>query len=267
MRRLNIGLGLIVFVTALVVGWPVNALAQATQASTPVKPEALAGTYQGTASSPNGDMQLMVTLKYEKGAFSGTIEHSQGDPIAITGGTLTGDRLVLSFDMSGASGTITCTVKDPARVEGTWTMGTESGTVALTRAAGDAAKPATDKAAAGAAAPAVAGAGGQKPSAGTSADPITGQWDGVTGNSDMSVPFTMRLKLEGDKVTGDVSSDQGGAPLSTGTWKDGALIMSFELSGMGTVTMTGAIQEGKLVGSLDIAGQMQMQWAAVKKGT
>ena len=35
---------------------------------------------------------------------------------------------------------------------------------------------------------------------------------------------------------------------------------------MGTVTMIGAIQEGKLIGSIDVAGQMQMQWAAVKKG-
>ena len=213
MRRVNTGwLGLVVLVAVLAAGWPVNAFAQAAQAGTAVKPEALAGSYQGTATSPNGDLQLTVTLKYEKGAFTGTIEHTQGDAIAITAGTLTGDRLVLSIDMGGAPGTITCTVKDPARVEGTWALGDQSGTVVLTRAAGDATKPAADKAAPAATPP--AGATGAKPPAAGS-DPITGEWDGVTGNNEMSVPFSMRLKLEGDKVTGDISSDQGGAPLST----------------------------------------------------
>ncbi len=266
MRRANVGwLGFIVFITALATAWPANAFGQAqgNQANTALKPEALAGTYQGTATSPSGDMTVSVTLKYEKGAFSGTIEHPEGPAIPITGGTLTEDRLVLTIDMGGAPGTITCTVKDPARVEGTWSMADASGTVALTRAAADGAKPAADKPAA--AAPA-AGATGEKPAA-AGADPISGQWDGVTGNSDMSVPFTMRLKLDGEKVSGDISSDQGSAPLSVGTWKNGALNLSFELSSAGTITMVGSIQEGKLVGSLDVGGQMQMQWAAVKKGS
>ena len=260
MRRLIIGsLGLIVFV-ALAAAWPASALAaQAPQALATVKPEALAGTYKGTATSPNGDVQLTVTLKYENGAFSGTVEHTEGPTLAITGGTLTGDRLVLAIDMGGTPGTITSTVKDPARVDGTWAIGDMSGTMALAKAPADAAKPAADKPAA------PAGTASTDPKPASANDPITGQWDGVTGNSDMSVPFSMRLKLDGDKVSGDISSEQGGAPLSTGTWKDGALTLSFELSGMGTITMVGAIQEGKLVGSLDIAGQMQMQWAAVKK--
>ena len=268
MRRTKVGWpGLIVLLTAVVaIVAPASAFAQAqaTQAPSAVKPEALAGIYKGTATSPNGDVALTVTLKYEKGAFSGTVQHSQGSTVAITGGTLTGDRLALNFDMGGAPGTITCTVKDPARIEGSWTMGDASGTLALTKATGDPTQPAEDKPAAGAATGAPAAAG--KP-AGAAGDPITGQWDGVTGNNDMSVPFTMNLKLDGEKVTGDISSDQGGAPFSTGTWKDGALNLSFELSGMGTVTMVGAMQEGKLVGSLDVAGQFQMQWAAVKKGS
>ncbi len=262
MRRLTIGwLGPIVFVV-LAATWPAAAFAAqapAPQANSPVKPEALAGTYKGTATNPDGGtLQVNVTLKYENGAFSGTVEGTGVPPLSITGGTLTGDRLVLTVDMGGNAGTITSTVKDAGRVEGTYAIGDVSGTVALTRDAADAAKPAADN-------PATADAPASADPKPAANDPITGQWDGITGNNDMSVPFTMRLKLDGGKVTGDISSEQGGAPLTVGTWKDGALTLSFEMSGMGTITMTGAIQEGKLVGSLDVAGQMQMQWAAVRK--
>jgi hypothetical protein len=72
------------------------------------------------------------------------------------------------------------------------------------------------------------------------------------------------LKVEGDKVTGTISSDQGGGPISGGSWKEGALSIAFDVNGT-AVTMVGAIKDGKLVGTLDLGGQMQMPWAAVKK--
>jgi hypothetical protein len=75
----------------------------------------------------------------------------------------------------------------------------------------------------------------------------------------------MNLRLEGEKVTGDISSEQGGAAFNPGVWKDGALTITFDFTGMGTVTMVGALKEGKLVGTMDFAGQMQMSWAAVRK--
>lgn len=260
MRRVNVGWPGFVVLMALVLPWPITAQAQGAQAGTALKPEALVGTYQGTATHSSGaTMSLTMTLKFEKDAFTGTVQTAGVEgAIPITAGTLTGDRLVLTFDMAGAQATLTCTVKDPARLEGNWVAGDASGTVALTRMAADAVMPAADRPAALTPAP------GGKPAA-NAADPISGQWDGVTGNSDMSVPFTMNLKLDGEKVTGEVSSEQGGAPLSTGTWKNGALNLSFELGGMGTVTMVASLQEGKLVGSLDVGGQMQMQWAAVRK--
>jgi hypothetical protein len=259
MRRANVGwLGLIVLVAMLAVAWPAPsfAQAQAVQAGTALKPEAVAGKYQGTANTPSGDMPLSVDLKTEKGTFAGTIESGQG-PVAITGGSMTGDRVTLTIDMGGTAGTITGTMKGD-RIEGTWTLVDASGTFTLTKVTGDAAKLPADTPMPPDAAPA-------KPAAAASADQITGEWDGVTGNNEMSVPFTMRLKLEGEKVTGDISSDQGGAQFNPGTWKDGALTISFEFTGMGTVLMVAAFNEGKLVGTMDFSGQMQMSWAAVKK--
>ncbi len=265
MRRPNVyWLGFIAFVIALAAVAPAIAQAPANQSATTVKPETLVGTYQGTATSPGGDMAVSATLKYEKNAFTGTIDAGQAGSYAITGGSLTPDnKLALTFDMGGTTGTITCAIKDATHLEGTWTMGDANGTVTLTKGAADAPRPAAGQGEGKGSGMAPSGAPSlAKPPAG---DPITGAWDGVTGNSEMSVPFTMNLKLDGEKVTGDISSEQGGAQISTGTWKNGALNVSFELGGMGTVTMVGALQEGKLVGSLDVAGQMQMQWAAVRK--
>jgi len=261
MRRPNVGwFGFVVLVAILAVAWPANsfAQAQAAQTGTALKPEAIAGKYQGTATTPSGDVPLTVELKAEKGTLTGTIEYGQG-PVMITGSTITGDRVTLSIDAGGTAGTVTGTIKGD-RIEGTWVLADENGTFTLTKVTGDAAKPAAEKPPAAEATPA-------KPAAAASADPISGVWDGVTGTDQMSTPFVLTLKLEDEKVTGEISSDQGGTQLIPGAWKDGTLTISFVFGDMGTITMIGAIKEGKLVGTLDIGGQFQMPWAAVKRGT
>ncbi len=264
MRRSNVGwLASIVFF-AIVATWPSISFAQAqapaAQAGAALKPEAIAGRYQGTATSPNGDVTVTLDLKADKGTLTGSIESSQGT-LNITNSTIAGDRLTLGIDMGGAAGNLTGTVKGD-RIEGTWTVADATGTFAVAKmAAADAPKPQSDKAPAAAPAAPEAAAKATAPAG----DPLTGQWDGVTGNADMSVPFTMNLKLDGEKVTGDISSEQGGAQFNPGTWKDGALSISFEFGGMGTVTVLASFKEGKLVGTMDFAGQMQMSWAAVKK--
>jgi hypothetical protein len=258
MRRSNIiGLAIIVLSVAAL-AWPAAASAQAAaQAGTTLKPEALAGKYQGTATTSDGETPITVTLTADKGVLTGTIEIHEAI-VTVTGSSITGDKLTLNIDMGGNPGTITGTMHGD-QFQGTWTLGAESGAVKVTRATGQAAdKPAGEKPQADGAAPA-------KPAAAAGADPLTGSWDGVTGNGEMSVPFTMNLKLEGERVTGDISSEQGGVTFNPGVFKDGALSLSFEFSGMGTVTMVGALKDGKLVGTMDFAGQMQMSWAAVKK--
>jgi hypothetical protein len=212
-------------------------------------PDSLAGKYIGTASSPNGDMAVSCELKIADGKLAGTIDSPQG-PIAITGGTLTGDKIVLNIDMGGMAGTISGTMTN-GRVTGQYTLGDTSGTCTLTKVIPDTAKPA---------------AGADAKPAAAAADPISGVWDGVAGSDQMSAPFLLTLKLEGDKVTGEITSDQGGGPLTPGTWKDGALTVTFVMQQMGgNVTMIGALKEGKLIGSMDFAGQMQLIWAAVKR--
>jgi hypothetical protein len=74
------------------------------------------------------------------------------------------------------------------------------------------------------------------------ADVITGTWVGkiVTGNGDR--PLTYNLKTEGDKLTGNISSEQGEIPITDG--KVAGETISFKIDVNGTVIP----HEGKVSG-------------------
>jgi hypothetical protein len=98
------------------------------------------------------------------------------------------------------------------------------------------------------------------------ADPISGSWEGTVELPDGSMPFTMTLKLDGTKVTGEVGSVQGAAPISEGSWVDGTLTIAFTYVDGAAILMTGAVTNGALGGSLSYGGgQMVVTWAAKKK--
>jgi hypothetical protein len=105
-------------------------------------------------------------------------------------------------------------------------------------------------------------AGGSSASA--SPDPISGEWDAVADAAGTSFPFTLKLKLEGDKVTGSSDSAQGTAPLSKGTFSANKLSFSLE-SQNGAIVMSAMVKDGKLNGDFDFAGQMTGKWEAKKK--
>lgn len=132
---------LAVFVAAvLLLSTPV---AQAFQATPPVTLQHLAGHYQGTATSPQGTVPVTADLRLADGKLTGTLDSGDG-PIAITGGVLTGDRVVLTLDVGGSPGRVTGRVSG-GLIEGEWALGGMSGTLALTRT-GDAQAPASQPA-------------------------------------------------------------------------------------------------------------------------
>ena len=201
---------------------------------------ALAGTWDGGASTSNGDMPIQMVLTAQDGKLSGAIESQMGT-IPITGASLAGDVLTLGIDLQGSPGTITGKVAGD-KFEGSWSIGAESGAFGVARARG-----------AGAAAPA-------------SADPLSGDWDGTVEVGGQTMPFTLTLKLSGDTVTGEISSEAGKVPLTAGAWKDGTLLIAFPYSAGEPVSMVGAIQDGKLGGALDYnKGELQGTWTATKK--
>jgi hypothetical protein len=98
------------------------------------------------------------------------------------------------------------------------------------------------------------------------ADPISGEWEGTVELQAGPMPFTMKLKLDQGKVTGEVGSAQGVTPITEGAWADGKLRLAFTYVDGAAVAMTGAVVDGALGGSLSYGGgEMVATWTAVKK--
>ena len=96
------------------------------------------------------------------------------------------------------------------------------------------------------------------------ADAISGVWDAGLITDDHTAQLTLKLKLEGNRVTGSSESDQiGSGAITEGSWANDKLTITLETN-HGPVTLTGTLQNGKLVGDWD-AGHMQGKWEAKKK--
>ncbi len=96
------------------------------------------------------------------------------------------------------------------------------------------------------------------------ADVISGEWDVALTTPDKTLQLTLKLKLEGDKVTGtSESSHLGNGTISDGSWGNNKLKITVETS-HAPLALTGTLQNGKLAGEWD-AAQMQGKWEAKKK--
>ncbi|MFY9610663.1 MAG: hypothetical protein WAU45_18885 [Blastocatellia bacterium] len=211
----------------------------------------LSGKYEGVAKSDQlGDIPLTVEIKNDNGKLSGKIDTPQG-PAAITSGTYADGKVTMKFDAGGNEGTVTATVAGD-KITGKWELAGQGGPLELKRASMVAASPSASAASGGSAAVPAAG------------DVVSGDWDASADAQGTAIPFTLKLKLDGDKVTGTSDSAQGSAPLSKGTYAAGKLSFTLDTPN-GAIGMTGMIKDGKIVGEFDFAGQMTGKWEATKK--
>ena len=212
----------------------IAALAQPAAAQTPA--DTLSGKYEGVAKSGTGEAPVTLELKKEGAKITGRAV--SGETVAEIGeGTLADGVLTLKF--TGRAGTLTAKVEGD-KITGDWVTDARKGTVEL--------KKVTAAAATTAAAPIN----------------LTGEWEGVADAQGQPFPFTLVLKIDGEKVSGSSSSQLGESPITSGTWKDGQL--NFTLEGQnGVITMSATVIEGKLSGQFDFAGQLAGKWVAVKK--
>lgn len=211
----------------------------------------LSGKYEGVAKSDQlGDIPLTVEIKNDNGKLSGKIDTPQG-PAAITSGTYADGKVTMKFDAGGNEGTVTATVAGD-KITGKWELAGQGGPLELKRAGTVvAAAPASS----------VSGGSDAAPAAG---DVVSGDWDASADAQGTAIPFTLKLKLEGDKVTGTSDSAQGSASLSKGTYAAGKLSFTLDTPN-GAIGMTGMVKDGKIVGEFDFAGQMTGKWEATKK--
>jgi len=218
------GISLAILMTACV------AIAAQPTSANPQKPAAsLAGRYEGTAKSPQGEVILKLELIDEAGKFSGRLTTPR-EVHLILKGALADGTLALELENKGTPAKLTLKEKDGVLV-GELSVDGQTGPVELHR---------------------------------VKVDDISGDWDGAADAQGQAFPFTLSLKLDGEKVTGSSSSELGTSAISSGVWKEGKLAIVLE-SGSGQIGLVATLQDGKLVGDYDFAGQMQGKWVAVRK--
>lgn len=244
LRKIMTLLSLALLMATVSVASPLSFKKQST-AKTATDP--VSGKYEGVAKSDQiGDIPLTVELKNDNGKLSGKIDTPQG-PAAITSGTYADGKLTMKFDAGGNEGVVTATVSGD-KITGKWELGGQGGPLELKKsgatAAGGEAKKEEMKSA--------------------PADPLSGEWDASAEAQGTTIPFTLKLKLEGDKVTGSSESAQGSLPISKGSFVANKLSFSLETPN-GSIVMTGMVKEGKIDGEFDFAGQATGKWGAKKK--
>jgi hypothetical protein len=188
----------------------------------------LAGRYEGTAKSPDGDVTLKLELTDDAGKLSGQVTSPHG-VYKIVKSRMADGVLTLEAEGNGSKGKMTLKQKDDT-LSGEFTADGKSGPVEFKKVA---------------------------------VDEITGEWDAVADAQGQPFPFSLSLKLDGEKVTGSSSSQLGTSNLA-GTFKGGKLSVIIEGS-VGQIVLGATMIEGKLSGDYDFAGQSSGKWVAVKK--
>lgn len=191
--------------------------------------QSFSGKYEGTAKNPDGPVAIRLELAEDAGKISGQLTSPHGVYKIVKGEVVDG-VLTLEADNNGAKGKLTLKQKDDL-LTGDFTAEGHTAAVEFKKAI---------------------------------ADELSGEWDAVADAQGQPFPFTLIMKLEGEKVTGSSSSQLGNVQFTSGSWKDGKLTLLME-GGSGQIALMATMIDGKLAGDYDFAGQASGKWVAMKK--
>lgn len=94
--------------------------------------------------------------------------------------------------------------------------------------------------------------------------PLTGTWDCQSHGGDHGdTPFTLELEQDGEKVTGSVSSAEGGMDITTATFKDNVLEIHLDTPD-GLYVLKAALKDGALSGDTTRDGAAMGKWEGKK---
>jgi hypothetical protein len=95
-------------------------------------------------------------------------------------------------------------------------------------------------------------------------DAISGDWDALFKIAGSSANVVLSLKLDGDKVAGNVASQHTGPGTLKGSYADDKLSFTMDFAAHESIAVTGALKDGKLSGEFATEG-MKGTWEAKKK--
>jgi hypothetical protein len=205
-----------------------------------------AGNYKGTAADPAGAITLTLEIKAENSKVSGRLIAPQKEQ-PLTSGEVVDGKLTIKTGTGNTASTLVLQQRDKKLV-GEWKVDGKTRQVEFERVPAEK-EPAAEV---------------KKAPEPSSAEVLTGVWDAAADAQGQAFPFTLTLKVEGEKVTGSSSSQLGESTISSGTWKDGKLAVVLDGSA-GQVALIATLVDGKLSGDYDFAGQLQGKWVAAKK--
>lgn len=227
---------------------PLAVLAQnGAPATKPPTADQFAGNYKGSAKSPEGDISLTMEIKSDKGKLSGRLVTPQGEQ-PFTSGEVVEGKLTLKFGSAGSAGLLALQRRDDKLV-GEWKAGAKTLPVEFQKVPAATDPPVTEV---------------KKSPEPSAAELLTGEWDASADAQGQAFPFSLTLKVDGEKVTGSSSSQLGDSTISSGIFKDGKLAVVLDGSN-GQITLVATVIDGKLVGDYDYAGQLSGKWVAIKK--
>jgi hypothetical protein len=95
--------------------------------------------------------------------------------------------------------------------------------------------------------------------------PLTGTWDCMShGGEQGDTPFTLVLEQSGEKVTGSVSSPQGGMEITSATFKNDVLEIHLDTPD-GNYVLTATLKDGQLTsGQTSHDGNPEGKWEGKK---
>jgi hypothetical protein len=205
--------------------------------------DSVSGKYEGVAKGTGAETKLTLEISDDQGKLSGRLITPQGE-LTIAEGTFTNGKLSLKLSKEKTASTLNANLVDD-RLTGEWVVGGETLAIELKKV------------------PSIAEAASLVAAA-TSTVSLNGEWEGVADTQGQSLYFSLILKVEGEKVTGESSSALGAATISNGSFKDGKLVFELVSQG-GPIYLNAVLKDGGLVGEYDYAGLTQGRWVAKKK--
>lgn len=97
------------------------------------------------------------------------------------------------------------------------------------------------------------------------ASPLAGVWDGTVEAPDGTQQFTLTLKVEEGKLTGQIGNQQGAMPLTSVKWAEGKLTGAFNYVDGTEIAMAGSLTDTGMTGTMTYGGQMSMAFSAKKR--